>query len=91
MTDQHQHIAAAFDRDLEAIQASVMKMGGLVEENIRQGAKALKIKLGTPDGIEADKAMYQAVLDATEARPDIVLRVDAGHTSGWIPRVSPST
>lgn len=46
-----------------------------------QGAKALKIKLGTPDGIEADKAMYQAVLDATEARPDIVLRVDAN--GGW--------
>lgn len=43
MTEQ-QHIAAAFDRDLEAIQASLMKMGGLVEENIRQGAKALKTR-----------------------------------------------
>ena len=46
-----------------------------------QGATALKIKLGTPDGIEADKAMYAAVLDATEARPDVVLRVDAN--GGW--------
>jgi len=44
MTDQHQHISAAFDRDLEAIQALLMKMGGLVEENIRAGAKALEAR-----------------------------------------------
>lgn len=37
-----QHIASAFDRDLEAIQAQIMKMGGLVEEAIRNGAKALE-------------------------------------------------
>ena len=42
MTDQHQHIASAFDRDLEAIQALLMKMGGLVEDSIRKSAKALK-------------------------------------------------
>ncbi|MEJ2017864.1 MAG: phosphate signaling complex protein PhoU, partial [Maritimibacter sp.] len=40
-SDQH-HIASAFDRDLEDIQALVMKMGGLVEDSIKQGAKALK-------------------------------------------------
>ncbi|WP_281841646.1 phosphate signaling complex protein PhoU [Sinisalibacter aestuarii] len=43
MTDQH-HIASAFDRDLEAVQASLMKMGGLVEDNIRQAAVALKTR-----------------------------------------------
>ena len=37
-----QHIASAFDRDLESIQAHVMKMGGLVEDAIRNGAKSLK-------------------------------------------------
>ena len=37
-----QHIASAFDRDLEAIQAHVMKMGGLVEDAIRNSAKSLK-------------------------------------------------
>jgi len=37
-----QHIASAFDRDLEAIQAHVMKMGGLVEDAIRKSAKSLK-------------------------------------------------
>ncbi|WP_368183577.1 phosphate signaling complex protein PhoU [Aestuariibius sp. HNIBRBA575] len=36
-----QHIASAYDRDLEAIQALVMKMGGLVEAAILDGAKSL--------------------------------------------------
>ncbi len=40
MSDQH--IASAFDRDLEAVQAQIMKMGGLVEEAIRQGATSLE-------------------------------------------------
>ena len=35
------HIRSAYDRDLEAIQASLLKMGGLVEEAILQGAEAL--------------------------------------------------
>ncbi|MBW4708945.1 phosphate signaling complex protein PhoU [Roseobacter sp. YSTF-M11] len=38
---QDQHIASAFDRDLEAIQAQIMKMGGLVEASIRDGALSL--------------------------------------------------
>lgn len=38
----HQHIASAFDRDLEAIQAMLMKMGGLVETAILNGAEALE-------------------------------------------------
>jgi hypothetical protein len=33
MTMNEQHIASAFDRDLEAIQAMIMKMGGLVERD----------------------------------------------------------
>ena len=36
-----QHIASAFDRDLEAIQAQIMKMGGLVEEAISKSATSL--------------------------------------------------
>ena len=39
-----QHIASVFDRDLEALQAQIMKMGGLVEESIRLGAKALETR-----------------------------------------------
>ncbi|HQY42996.1 MAG TPA: phosphate signaling complex protein PhoU [Paracoccaceae bacterium] len=37
-----QHIARAFDRDLESIQALVMKMGGMVETSILDAAKALE-------------------------------------------------
>ena len=36
------HIASAFDRDLEAIQAMLMKMGGMVEDAILNGAKSLE-------------------------------------------------
>ena len=41
MMIESQHIASAFDRDLEAIQAQIMKMGGLVEAGIRNGAQSL--------------------------------------------------
>ena len=36
------HIASVFDRDLEAIQAMIMKMGGLVEAALADAAKALE-------------------------------------------------
>ncbi len=38
------HIQSAFDRDLERIQASIMKMGGLVEEAILDSAKSLETR-----------------------------------------------
>ncbi len=41
---QEQHIATAFDRDLEAIQAQIMKMGGLVEAAITDGARSLEMR-----------------------------------------------
>lgn len=37
----HDHIASAFDRDLETIQAQIMKMGGLVEQAILDAADSL--------------------------------------------------
>ncbi len=42
MTEQH--IASAFDRDLEAIQAHIMKMGGLVEAAIMGAARSLETR-----------------------------------------------
>ncbi|MGR3615612.1 MAG: phosphate signaling complex protein PhoU [Paracoccaceae bacterium] len=42
MTDHH--IASAFDRDLETIQAQIMKMGGLVEAAIMQSARSLETR-----------------------------------------------
>lgn len=41
---QEQHIASAFDRDLEGIQALIMKMGGLVEVAISDATKALETR-----------------------------------------------
>lgn len=46
----------------------------------RTGAKYLKVKLGSPDGVEADRESYLACREA--ARPhDAALRVDAN--GGW--------
>lgn len=41
---QDQHIASAYDRDLEGIQALIMKMGGQVEAAIADSARALETK-----------------------------------------------
>ncbi|MFK7744939.1 MAG: phosphate signaling complex protein PhoU [Roseobacter sp.] len=38
---QDQHIASVFDRDLEGIQAQIMKMGGMVEASIRDASTSL--------------------------------------------------
>jgi len=43
MADKH-HIASAFDRDLEGVQALLMRMGGLVEVAIRDSAEALEAR-----------------------------------------------
>ena len=40
MSDQH--IASAYDRDLEGVQARIMKMGGLVEQAILEASQALE-------------------------------------------------
>ncbi|MBD3678107.1 MAG: phosphate signaling complex protein PhoU [Rhodobacteraceae bacterium] len=61
----HQHISSAFDRDLEAIQALIMKMGGMVEANIQNAATSL---------VERDEALAEKVraadkqIDALEER-----------------------
>ncbi|SHH17107.1 phosphate signaling complex protein PhoU [Marivita hallyeonensis] len=39
-----EHISSAFDRDLEGIQARIMKMGGLVEQAILDAAQALETR-----------------------------------------------
>ncbi|MEY8097906.1 phosphate signaling complex protein PhoU [Falsihalocynthiibacter sp. S25ZX9] len=39
---QEQHIVSSFDRDLESIQALIMKMGGLVEVAISDATRALE-------------------------------------------------
>ncbi len=43
-TDLGDHIASAFDRDLEEVQALIMKMGGLVEAAILDAATCLETR-----------------------------------------------
>ena len=38
------HISSAFDTDLAAVQAQIMKMGGLVEDAIRLGIESLETR-----------------------------------------------
>ena len=44
MSDLNKHISSAFDRDLEGIQAKIMKMGGLVEAAILDAAQSLETR-----------------------------------------------
>ena len=46
----------------------------------RTGARYLKVKLGSPEGLEADRAMYAAVVEAARGF-DVRVRVDAN--GGW--------
>ena len=57
------HIASAFDRDLEAIQAMIMKMGGLVEAAILDAAQALETR---DDELAARVRMADDAIDALE-------------------------
>ena len=61
------HIVTSFDRDLEAVQAMIMKMGGLVEAAILDAAQALE----TRDEELADQVRRaDAAIDALEDRID---------------------
>lgn len=44
MMNRDKHILSAFDRDLEAIQAEVVRMGGMVEAAIAEAANALETR-----------------------------------------------
>ena len=44
MTLQAPHIVTSFDRDLEEVQALLMRMGGLVEEALLSAAEALETR-----------------------------------------------
>lgn len=62
-----QHIASAFDRDLESVQAMVMRMGGMVETAIIEAAKALEAR--DDDLAEKVRAGDKAI-DALEEKID---------------------
>ena len=77
MTELNKHIASAFDRDLEGIQAQIMKMGGLVEASIIGAARSLETRdeelaMKVREGDKAIDALDEAV--NTEAARVIALR-----------------
>ena len=57
------HIARAFDRDLEAIQALVLKMGGLVEAALSDAAAALETR---DDALAEQVRKGDSAIDALE-------------------------
>ena len=62
------HIQTVFDRDLEAIQALIMKMGGLVEAQILDAANALEMR---------DEELAEKVRKTDRAIDEIEERVNA--------------
>jgi len=61
----NEHIVSSFDRDLESIQAGIMKMGGLVEDSIHKSVLALD----TRDAELADLVRAgDAAIDALETQ-----------------------
>ena len=58
-----EHILSAFDRDLEAIRARVMRMGGLVEEALLNAARALKAR---DEALAAEVRRGDRAIDALE-------------------------
>jgi phosphate transport system protein len=72
---KEQHIASVFDRDLEAIQAQIMKMGGLVEAAIRDAARSLDTR--DEELAEQVRAADKAIDDLEEMVNEETARVIA--------------
>ncbi|MEM8775479.1 MAG: phosphate signaling complex protein PhoU [Pseudomonadota bacterium] len=62
-----EHISSAFDRDLEAVQALIMKMGGLVEEAIMNAALSLETR---DEELAAKVRAADKTIDALEEQID---------------------
>ena len=62
---QDPHISAAFDRDLEAIQAMIMKMGGMVEAAILDAAESLEKR---DEELASRVRLNDSAIDALEER-----------------------
>jgi len=62
-----EHISSAYDRDLESVQALIMKMGGLVEEAIMNAAVSLE---------QRDEELAEKVRRGDRAIDELELRID---------------
>ena len=65
MNTEKRHISSAFDRDLETIQALVVRMGGMVERAIADAAKALET---FDDELAEDVRRRDKEIDALDAQ-----------------------
>lgn len=77
----NEHILRAFDRDLEAVQAMIMKMGGLVETALTEAARALETQdEALADQVRANDAAIDALEEQvnTECARLIALRAPMG-------------
>ncbi|WP_312528105.1 phosphate signaling complex protein PhoU [Paracoccus sp. (in: a-proteobacteria)] len=63
--NKDKHISSAFDRDLETVQALVVKMGGMVETAIQDAARALETR---DDELAEDVRRRDKAIDALEAQ-----------------------
>ena len=81
--NRDRHIVSAFDRDLETVQALVVRMGGLVEAAISDAAKALE----TRDDELAERChIYQDRIEFPENGSRIIpLPAEPGALHGWDP------
>ena len=73
--NEAQHIQSAYDRDLEAIQALIMKMGGLVEAAIIESARSLEER--DEDLAKKVRSDDQAIDDLEEMVNDAAARLIA--------------
>lgn len=69
------HISSAFDTDLAAVQAQIMKMGGLVEDAIRLGMKSLETR--DQDLAQQVRAGDRAIDDLEDAINEAAARIIA--------------
>lgn len=67
-----EHIVSSFDRDLESIQATVMKMGGLVEKALRDAMQALEAR-------DVDLAERVRASDKAVDELDVAAKADAAR------------
>lgn len=63
--NRDKHIVSAFDRDLETIQAQVVKMGGMVEAAIADAATALELR---DEELAEDVRRRDKAIDEMEAK-----------------------
>ena len=65
MMNRDKHILSAFDRDLESIQAEVIRMGGMVEAAIEEAARALETR---DEELAEEVRRRDRAIDALEAQ-----------------------